>query len=481
MVNDQRSQQRASTPVPPISRRKHYQTHKHGGSDNSMANSTTNLISSRGSVVSYSEPGHFQRAGSDTGHGRLVTKDMISKPVPVDMDTMSVGISGQMVSQSRPVQRQKLTAESSQRRAITTDTLSDFLRSPVLGNSLTAPMLQRALRKPLPLLPEADEHPSPLNPSLANVPTTRVTAYPAPFHAHTRIEPSKSAVSSHAQARNSLQIQNVQIQDVDHTVAVREGPHHEMTVQPSSSPANNHRPPSERSEAVISLYMSSHRSVHEDQLPDFPTTASEYPTEAHMPRLPAAQPRDFVQPAPPPRAMWRSPSPTSSVMRSTVNPTRILLPASARAPFQETFPLAQEGPPPTAAVTEFDVNEYMPSPAPPVPVLPAGIMNSTQRPQPTSPVHTVVDLTDYYEDEIPGLPPLPTFRPRMTVYDDEISLYSASTTGWGFGARPRESRSNIRALPLPPHMRLVVNVSPVTLSVPTPKVDRPTRGFRPIP
>ena len=107
-------------------------------------------------------------------------------------------------------------------------------------------------------------------------------------------------------------------------------------------------------------------------------------------------------------------------------------------------------------------------------------------------------MTDYYtdqghgeeRDEVPGLPPLPQFRPRLTVYDDELSIYSAVTSSFGFGSRPRESPGAVRALPLPPHMRLDVVVSPVKFDVNTPKIVTPrtakanappTRGFRPIP
>lgn len=106
-------------------------------------------------------------------------------------------------------------------------------------------------------------------------------------------------------------------------------------------------------------------------------------------------------------------------------------------------------------------------------------------------------MTDYYtdqghgeeRDEVPGLLPLPQFRPRLTIYDDELSIYSAVTSSFGFGSRPRESPGAVRALPLPPHMRLDIVVSPVKFDVNTPKfvtpqsskpMALPTRGFRPI-
>jgi len=477
---ENRPHQKVTGINPPESSRKPWQTHRHGGSDDSAANSLTLLLPSNTSVMSRGDIGNTHYGGSDTGHPRTVTKAMISKPKLMDSEDVPVGgIYARPSPRVDSLRSPSLTAETSQHRFVAVSSLNEFLHTSEPDGYPASPVVSwGAMHKPLPLLPEirktvvstVQNYTHAMSTS-AGVPKLAPIARPAAFLSSTR---NLSRISPIITAPAPVKVLHSQLTvDAGDSRRRRLGSEHEIVVQPFS-PAMHHGRPGDRATAVISLYMSSRRSVHEDSLPDFPTTASEFQTEVSSPR-PAGESRDFINPAPPPRVARRSPSPPAPLSRPVIQPLR------PRSP-------PQEAPPATAVLTEFDVNEYLQSPPPPVPMLPSAFVAAKeQKWQPPSPVRTELDVDEYYteesRDEVPGLPPLPRFQPRLTVYDDELSIYSASTTmtGFGFGLRPRDSSlMQRRVMPLPEHMRLDINVSPVALTVPTPKAAPPTRGFRPI-
>ncbi|KZV74596.1 hypothetical protein PENSPDRAFT_681782 [Peniophora sp. CONT] len=487
---------RPFAPLPSPNLRKPWQTHKTHGSDGSN-NSRTHLLPTNGNTpMSYTEsaPSASRQAASDLGHGRNVTKQMISKPVPVGLDVPTA------------IAPAALSAEISQHRADNTAPLSDLLRT--TGNKPHMP--RKAMHKPLPLLPE-------LRKSLARFSFHHMHA-PAAASTSKRVAPpavppprlpEASLAPIVSQAVTSTSIQAVEARPVE---PEESSPTHtdeqDIVLMPFSATSATSRrhtlsvPGDRATAAVISMYMH-RRSARESALPDFPITASDWLEATKTPHAVKEEARDYIGAAPPPRSLRsRSPSPQRPApAKRTITPPR-------------RGASANDAPPATAVVTEFDMNDYMASPPPPMPALPRFVKEDMPQDCPTpnlpspdipcsvaqgSPAQTEMDMTDYYtdqghgeeRDEVPGLPPLPQFRPRLTVYDDELSIYSAVTSTFGFGSRPRESPGAVRALPLPPSMRLELMVSPIKFDVSTPKVVTPqsskalnvppTRGFRPIP
>lgn len=495
-LEDDAQGQRAFAPLPSPSLRKPWQTHKFHGSDGST-NSRTHLLPNGNTSSSYTDsaPSTSRQAVNELGHGRNVTKEMISKPVPVDLDAPTANATA-------PAQHAHLAAETSQHRADSTAPLSEFLRT--TGNK--PHMARKAMHKPLPLLPE-------IRKSLARFSFHHGhAAVAAAANASKRVAPpamppprlpeaSLAPAASRAAAPVAAQHTETRAADPEEDSPAHTDEQDIVLMPFSATSATSRRhtlsAPDNRATAVISMYMH-RRSAGESNLPDFPITASDWLEATKTPYVIKEDARDYISAAPPPRSLRsRSPSPQRPAPIRTITPPR-------------RGASVDEAPPATAAVTEFDMNDYMPSPPPPVPMLrlqeipencPTPHLSSPKFPCSVaqgSPSPTEMDMTDYYtdeghgeeRDEVPGLPPLPQFRPRLTVYDDELSIYSAVTSTFGFGSRPRESPGAVRALPLPPHMRLDVVVSPVKFDVNTPKIVTPlssrpavppTRGFRPIP
>ncbi|KAI0028859.1 hypothetical protein K488DRAFT_89323 [Vararia minispora EC-137] len=469
MSDEQPSQKRAPAPMHPASRCNRYQIHEPSRSDGSVANLPASLPSHEMKITSQTSFGHTQSGScelwctlkarsnlghqvltsSDCEHSRTVTKSMISKPVLVDPGNPCFRTSPHVSSHDLPSHHGRLIPEILEDHAIPVDTLSQYPRSRLCSKGVVrSPILQQALRKPLPLLPEVEGNSLPNHSSMplphealvsvASTSTVLMTPDPS------TIAPTFAKHTTSEKGRNDAR-----------AYALQQLTQREILVQPLS-PTSPQRHPSERGTTVISFYMPSHRSVHEDMLPDFPITASEHPTDLRTPQ-PVDETPYFVQPVP------------------SIPAVAEALELALSSPVHEVG-LA------TAVVTEFDVNEYMSSPLPPVPTLPASFRPPLYDVETFIASQEIMDTTDYYTAEVPGLPPLPAFRPRLTIYDDEVSAYSASTIGWRFGSRPRVSYGYVRALPLPPHMRLPdVCVSPTVLNVSTPEVLHPTRGFRPIP
>ncbi|KAI0316448.1 hypothetical protein OF83DRAFT_1172884 [Amylostereum chailletii] len=451
--------------------RKPYMAHVRG---NGSSDSTARLIGSElgHSRSRSSESGH-SRIGSDSGHGRFVSKDMISKPMPMELpgsfDEANAINVPQPTYPTQPTHRRVLTAESVQHRDVSLNDLSEVLRGP----SPIPTMPKAAMHKPLPLIPDTRKPnvPEAVPQEQESKPATRVPVpqMPRAVESRTITQSNQHHKSDGAQPPKRERVQPPKweqlqrIQEDDSTASIASSPmssprdaEHEIVIQPFTPKGRTTS--KDNTTSVINLYLS-HTTTHET-LPEFPTTANEFTFE-HHPSRPAGEPRDFVDPAPPPRR--RSP-PLSRPNQPRPQPLEMPAPAPTSGPASPPMIV-------TAAVTEFDMAEYYiaPGPAPPVPPLPFA---SKPRPQPAQPVpteyaptiyaQTEVDMSDYYqsvEEELPGLPPLPSFRPRISVYDDDVTH-----GGLGLGKRPRES---VRALPLPPHMRLDVSLSPVTLSVPS--------------